>query len=282
MNKTLGEARAYALEIVKWASTSGLAATLCIFPPFTSLAAVCESVHTHRRDTDTSGTTLDSTFAIATSHIHVGAQNMHWADKGSFTGEISPPMLLDCGADFVELGHLERRGEFGETDESINKKMHAALTHGLTPLVCVGEDEDDQEYGVSAEVVRRQVKIALHGVPENRIRGIIIAYEPGWAIGDAGRGADPEYVATMSTHIRNALQEQYGRRVAQDIRIVYGGSVTPDNAAGFASRTDLNGLFVGRAGWDAASFIRIVEAFCGATRDKVHSRSPSLQRPLER
>lgn len=187
---------------------------------------------------------------------------MHWADSGPFTGEISPLMITECGAELVELGHSERRTEFGETDPYVNRKVRAALEHGLRPLVCVGEAAEERDYGVAEEVVARQAKIALHGVSAEMIAHVLVAYEPGWAIGNNGRAADPSHVDAVHRRIRAAVQSVHGEAVAGQLRVLYGGSVTRVTAAALAGSPEVDGLFIGRAAWDVASFIDIIRTFC--------------------
>jgi len=181
----------------------------------------------------------------------VGAQNMRFEESGAFTGEISVSMVKDCGADLVELGHSERRTLFGETDVAVNRKVHAALTHGLVPLVCVGETADEKRLGAAAETVARQVKMALHGVPRDRIQAIPIAYEPVWAIGVGGIPAEPGYVSQVHAVVREAVRDAHGAEAANGIAVVYGGSVDLQNAAAFLGSPGIDGLFVGRAAWKA-------------------------------
>lgn len=238
MNKTRAEACAYTSALTEWIASARPDATIFVMPPFTSLAAVCELA----RD----------------SALKVGAQNMHWADGGAYTGEISPVQIKDCGAELVELGHFERRTQFGETDLAVNKKVHAALANGLQPVVCIGETEVERDYGVAASVVARQATIALHEVPPDRVADVLIAYEPGWAIGEGGSEASPEYVNTLHGRIRGVIAEQHGEAVAAGVRVLYGGSVSAGNAAPLAAQPEVAGLFIGRAAWDVDSFVEII------------------------
>ena len=185
--------------------------------------------------------------------IHLGAQNMCWEEQGQFTGEISPLMLQELGLHIVELGHSERRHVFNETDQMLNKKVEAALTHGFTALLCIGETEEQKEYGVSDEVLRTQLKIGLHGVSSESIGKIWIAYEPVWAIGVNGKPATAEYAQEKHHVIREALTELFGE-AGKDIPILYGGSVNPGNSNELIVLPDVDGLFVGRSAWDADKF----------------------------
>jgi len=248
MNKTRTEAREYAQLLIEAMEASPLPATVFILPPFTALDSVCEI---------TRGAALK-----------VGAQNMHWADDGPYTGEVSPLMIKESGAELVELGHFERRQEFGETDSSVNRKVRSALEHGLRPLICVGETDVQQAYSVAEEVVACQVKIALHDVGTDRIPDILIAYEPGWAIGEKGTEANPVHVNAMHLRIREVIGYQYGQSIAEKVHILYGGSVTSTNAAAFACQPEVDGLFVGRAAWEVGSFVDIIRTFC-ATRSEL-------------
>ena len=188
----------------------------------------------------------------------VGAQNMHWEESGAFTGEISPAMVKDCGADLVELGHSERRAMFGETDAAVNRKVHAALAHGLTPLVCVGETADEKRLGAARESVVRQAKIALHGVPAQRIPEVLLAYEPVWAIGAGGTPAEPGYAAQMHAALRAAIGEVHGAATAARCAILYGGSVDLGNARPFLAEREVDGLFVGRTAWKASGLVALI------------------------
>ncbi len=212
---------------------------LFLVPPFTVLRSVCELVRG--------------------LPIQIGAQNMHWEEKGSFTGEISSPMVKDCGAHIIELGHSERRAMFGETDSTVNKKVHAALAHGLKPLLCVGESAMEKQFGVSPESVIRQVKIALYGVPRDQVGKVLIAYEPVWAIGEKGTSAQPSYANSIHVAIRRAVEQLYDRDSSHHIPILYGGSVDLQNAESLLREPDIDGLFVGRAAWNPQGFIRLVE-----------------------
>jgi len=191
--------------------------------------------------------------------IRLGAQDMFWEDKGAFTGEISAPMLAEF-CQYVILGHSERRTYFGETNETVNRKMRAALTHGLIPLVCVGETLEENEAGRAAGVVSRQAHEALAGIDILDANKIVIAYEPVWAIG-TGRAATPEEVNTLIRNvIRSTLSGLFGEEVAQCVRVLYGGSLDPDNAAQFFRQPEIDGALVGGASLRACSFVEIVEA----------------------
>jgi triosephosphate isomerase (TIM) len=197
--------------------------------------------------------------ALAGASIFLGAQNMHFEDKGAFTGEISPPMLRAYGVTHVILGHSERRHVFHEPDELINKKVLAALKHRLVPILCVGETLAERDGGRTLEVVIGQLKHGLEGVSADAIGKAMVAYEPVWAIG-TGRTATPEQAEEVHRAIRAAIEERYGRETAAAVRILYGGSVTPDNVDSLVSKPDIDGALVGGASLKADSFARIVKA----------------------
>jgi triosephosphate isomerase len=197
--------------------------------------------------------------ALKGSSIALGAQNMHYEDKGAFTGEVSAPMLKAYGVTHVILGHSERRHVFHESNELINKKVLAALKHRLTPILCVGETQDEHDGGRTLEVVLSQLETGLEGVSDQHVTAIVLAYEPVWAIG-TGRTATPEQAESVHGAIRGALLERYGREAASQVRILYGGSVNAENVDSIVSKPDIDGALVGGAGLRADSFARIVRA----------------------
>lgn len=197
--------------------------------------------------------------ALAGSSIMLGAQNMHYEDKGAFTGEVAPPMLLAYGVTHVILGHSERRHIFHETDELINRKVLAALKHRMTPILCVGETQDEHDSGRALDVVLRQLQRGLEGVADDQISATVIAYEPVWAIG-TGRTASPEQAESIHGAIRGAILERYGRERADEVRIIYGGSVNEENVDSLVAKPDIDGALVGGASLKADSFARIVKA----------------------
>jgi len=248
MNKTVGEAVDYARVLAQWAQTAHVDASVAILPPYTALAPVASVFQS----------------LVTRVPVQVGAQNMHWEDAGPHTGEISPVMVRDSGASVVEIGHFERRSACGETDATVNQKVLAALRHSLSVVLCVGEDDATRDYGVVREFVGMQLKIALRGVAATSLGQLIVAYEPGWAIGNSGTSAPTEDVADIHRYLRGVLTSLYGTHAAQ-ARIIYGGSVSQQTAPRYAMAPEIDGLFIGRAAWDVADFIRIIEAFC-ATR----------------
>ncbi|RPI92016.1 MAG: triose-phosphate isomerase [Chloroflexi bacterium] len=237
MNKTVAEAR----ELVKAMSAklreiANVETVLC--PPYLAIPALAEM--------------------LAGSGIGLGAQNLHWQEKGAFTGEVSPGMLKEF-CKYVIIGHSERRAYFGETDESVNRKLHAALKMELTPIVCVGETLEQYESGATSEVVRRQISAGLAGVDSAAAAKLIVAYEPVWAIGTgkASSGENANFVHQQV--IRPALAELFGAN-AQAIRILYGGSVTASNAAEFFAYPDIDGALVGGASLKPDEFVAIAKA----------------------
>jgi triosephosphate isomerase len=189
------------------------------------------------------------------SNIEYGAQNMHWVDRGPYTGEVSPLMLKELGARYVELGHAERRRYFAETNETVNLKVKAALRHGLRPIICIGEEKRG---GQQADgILRQQLRISLMGIEAASLREIIIAYEPIWAIGQ-GEAAEPDYVFERFCTIRWILAELHGSEAGTMPRLIYGGSVAPKNASALLASPEVQGLFVGRAALDPISFRNII------------------------
>jgi triosephosphate isomerase len=210
-----------------------------ICPPFTSLGSI-------------SG-------ILKGTSIGLGAQNLYWEEKGAFTGEISPPMVAEL-ADFVILGHSERRAYFHDSDDVINKKVAAALTAGLRPILCIGETLEENEAGKTGDVVSRQLTAGLSGVKIEQLKEMIIAYEPVWAIG-TGKAATPEGAnQIIKDHIRSELRDIGSPGLAEDIPILYGGSVKPANAKDFFAQPDIDGALVGGASLNAEDFIQITKA----------------------
>ncbi|HUS57353.1 MAG TPA: triose-phosphate isomerase [Planctomycetota bacterium] len=186
-----------------------------------------------------------------------GAQNMHWEEKGAFTGEISAPMILSVGATHVIIGHSERRQFFGETNDTVNKKMHAAMKHGVVPIMCVGEMLEEREANKTQQVVSAQVRGGLKNLTPEDMAKVVIAYEPVWAIG-TGKTASPAQAQEVHALIRRLLAEMFGDDVAQGVRIQYGGSVKGDNVKTLMAQPDIDGALVGGASLDVDSFAAIV------------------------
>lgn len=239
MNKTLAEATAYADALARADADADPRLQRFVIPPFTAAREVRQRL---------SGTS-----------VKVGAQNMHWADAGAWTGEISAPMLVDCGLDMVELGHSERRAHFGETDATVGLKTEAAIRHGLIPLICIGETLADRDAGRATEVLRAQVAGALGRLDAGQKAGqkaapILFAYEPVWAIGEGGIPASAEYADARHAEIIAYCAELLGRAVP----CLYGGSVSGDNCADLIARPHVDGLFIGRAAWTVEGYLDIL------------------------
>jgi triosephosphate isomerase len=196
--------------------------------------------------------------ALDGSAIGVAAQNIHWEREGAFTGEVSAQMVREAGAGWVLIGHSERRTLFGETDESVNRKVRAALTATLTPIVCIGETLQQREANETLPVLDRQIKAGLDGVTGSELAAMVVAYEPVWAIG-TGRTATPEQAQDAHAHIRSRLTQWFGPDAASRCRVLYGGSVKADNTAALMAKPDVDGALVGGASLDADSFVKIVE-----------------------
>ena len=197
--------------------------------------------------------------AVKGSDVMVGAQNMHYAEEGAFTGEISAAMLVALGVSHVILGHSERRQYFGETDETVNKKLVTALKHHLVPIVCIGEHEEQRENGMTEEVLCRQISRAIHQIDPAKLHPMVIAYEPIWAIG-TGKTATPSIAAEAHLIIRSEVARMVGRPLADALRILYGGSVKPENAEALLSQPEIDGALVGGASLDPHSLLSIVKA----------------------
>ena len=196
--------------------------------------------------------------AVSGTNVAVGAQNMHFSDEGAFTGETSAPMLKAIGTTHVIIGHSERRQYFNETDETVNQKIHCAVRHNLTPILCIGEVLEEREAGKTEEVLLRQAEKALKGVTPEAAENFIVAYEPVWAIG-TGRTATPEMAGMAHFFIRSEIARLLGRKAADAIRILYGGSVKPDNSSALLNQPEIDGALVGGASLDPQSFAKIVK-----------------------
>ena len=237
MNGTMAEARALASAVREGLRRArGVEVALC--PPFTALAAVAE--------------------ALAGSPIALGAQNCHWEASGAFTGEVSPAMLVEVGCRLVILGHSERRQHLGESDEQISRKVRAALAHGLTPLLCVGETAEERRQGLTFHVVEGHLRGGLAGCQPEDVGRCILAYEPVWAIG-TGVNAAPSQVAEVHVYLRGLLSELTSKEAAQAVRILYGGSVKAENVAPLVRDPEIDGALVGGASLQAATFVAIVK-----------------------
>ena len=236
MNKTVDEA----VELVRQlkASISGVKGVeVIVAPPFTALYAV-------QRE-------------LKDSLIHLAAQNLFWEEKGAFTGEVSPQMIREVGCEYVIIGHSERRQLFGETDESVNRRIKAALGQGLKPIFCIGETLKEREDGKTFSVIERQIEGGLKSLGEKEVLTITIAYEPVWAIG-TGKTATPQQAQEVHRFIREKSGRLYSKDVAEKIRIQYGGSVTPENIKGLMDQQDIDGALVGGASLKPETFSKIV------------------------
>lgn len=192
------------------------------------------------------------------SNIHIGAQNVYWEPKGAFTGEIAVNMLADAGASFVIIGHSERRQYFCETDETVNKRTKATLDAGLIPIVCVGETLQERESDNTFKVIEKQVRDGIKNFSKEEAGKIVIAYEPVWAIG-TGKTASPQQAQEVHEFIRNIYSQMYGADIADKVRILYGGSVKPDNVSELMKQKDIDGGLVGGASLEASSFAKLVK-----------------------
>ncbi|WP_018759097.1 triose-phosphate isomerase [Paenibacillus terrigena] len=236
MFKTVSESTAFVQDVKGKAEVAGVESVICA--PFTNLPALGE--------------------AVKGTSIKIGAQNMHFEDNGAFTGEISGIMLKDLGVEYVILGHSERRAYFAETDEIVNKKMHAAFKHGLTPIVCVGEKLEEREAGQTKDVCKVQTEAAFQGLSAEQAAKAVIAYEPIWAIG-TGKSSTAADANEVISYIRELVKGLYGEQVANAVRIQYGGSVKPENVQEYMGQSDIDGALVGGASLQPASYIALVE-----------------------
>ena len=231
MNKTRAEARSYVETLQAAPDLADFPLQLFVLPPFTALAEVARS--------------------LAESPVLVGAQNCHWAESGAWTGEISAGQIAECGASLVELGHSERRAHFNETDTAINRKVKAVLAAGLRPLICIGETAEERALDAAAVTVARQARMALSGISTADLDSVLLAYEPVWAIGEGGSPASPDDANAIHAAVKTALLDLFGRSVP----VLYGGSVNPGNAEALAAMPEIDGLFVGRAAWQAEGLL---------------------------
>ncbi|MGV2104172.1 triose-phosphate isomerase [Rhizobium sp. 21-4511-3d] len=240
MNKTLAEAQQFARGLEAADAARDPRIQRFVIPPFTAVREVKAM--------------------LAKTSVKVGAQNMHWADQGAWTGEVSPVMLRDCNLDIVELGHSERREHFGESDETVGLKTEAAVRHGLIPLICIGETLADRESGKAAEILATQVRGALSKLSgDQKSAEILLAYEPVWAIGEKGIPATADYADARQAEIIAVAEEVLGRKIP----CLYGGSVNPGNCEELISSPHIDGLFIGRSAWNVEGYLDIL-AKCAA------------------
>lgn len=236
MHKTVAEALALVQDLGKL--VAGAEAEVVVCPTFTALYSVRG--------------------ALAGSGMKLGAQDVYWESQGAFTGEVSSPMLKDAGCEYVIIGHSERRQFFGETDETVNKKLKAVLAQGLTPIFCVGESLAQREAGETEQLVGSQVKKGLADLSAGEVAAMVIAYEPIWAIG-TGRTASADDANAVCSLVRRTVAGLYDAATADKVRVQYGGSVKPDNIAELMAKSDIDGALVGGASLDAATFAKIVK-----------------------
>jgi triosephosphate isomerase len=201
---------------------------------------------------------------LAGSSTALAAQDVHWEEKGAFTGEVAPRMLSEMGVSYVIVGHSERRAMFGETDERVQKKVAAVRRHDMVPILCVGEQEQERDEGRTLAVVERQIRLGLGGVPEAAGSELVVAYEPVWAIG-TGRTPTPEQVHEVHRMIREQLASMYGAEAAEKVRVLYGGSVNDTNAGELLTLPEVDGGLVGGASLEAEKFVAIVSAAGGTS-----------------
>jgi triosephosphate isomerase len=237
MYKTVQETVVY-IKQLKALVNSARDVEIVVAPPLTALHAAAE--------------------VIRGSHVSVAAQHIHWEREGAFTGEVSATMVREAGADYVIIGHSERRTLFGETDLDVNRKLAAALGAGLTAIVCVGETLDQRDASQTLDVLDRQVKEGLDNVTSAQVADLVLAYEPVWAIG-TGRTATPEQAQEAHAHIRTRLRQWFGADAAERCHILYGGSVKTDNVASLLAQPDVDGALVGGASLDVRTFSEIIQ-----------------------
>ena len=237
MYKTPNEATETAKQLVRYvAAVTNV--DMMIAPTFVALATVYE--------------------AIKNSPVALGAQNLYWEDEGAYTGEISAPMLKSAGCRYCIIGHSERRQYFGETDETVNKKIRAAIKADLQPVFCVGETEKERESGQTLSILDKQIKKGLEGLVSQQLDSLIIAYEPVWAIG-TGKTASDDQAQEVHRFIRSLVKDNFGQALADSIRILYGGSVKPANISSLMAMPDIDGALVGGASLNAESFSQIIQ-----------------------
>jgi len=241
MNKTSGEGVEFVEIFAEHLENDDYGKEIIIIPPYTQLDAVNESLVEND----------------VTDIISLGAQNMHWEESGAFTGEISADMLIDIGCEYVVIGHSERRQYFHETDETVAMKLTAAFKSGLIPILCIGEKREQRETGEMMKVIESQLGGALGGFEEADLTGLIIAYEPVWAIG-TGLTATPEQAQEVHDFIRGKVKSDFSATLAESIRIIYGGSVKPSNVRDLMDKADIDGALVGGASLEPGSFFKLI------------------------
>lgn len=249
MYQTIADSQAYLQHLCRLTSDiPSHQLELFVIPPYTALD---HAVHT-----------------VAQSKIRIGAQNMCWQDSGQFTGEISPLMLKEIGVEIVMAGHSERRQIFGETDILEKNKIKKICQHNFIPLLCIGETKEEKEFKVSDEILAMQLKIGLHEITQTEAKNLWIAYEPVWSIGVHGQPADKQYANKRHQNIRQVLISLFGAETGSDIPILYGGSVSQQNAADLIQMPYIDGLFIGRSAWDPEAFNKLIRTVLPLFYDK--------------
>jgi L-erythrulose 1-phosphate isomerase len=241
MNKTRDEARRFCSDLAKSPLANSEAVQLFVIPPFPYIA--------------------EAAAMLTATKVLTGAQNMHWEDQGAWTGEVSPLMLRDCGAQIVEIGHSERRTYFGETDETVALKTAAAIRHDLIPLVCIGDTRAEHIAGETPQALERQTRALLRRIQREDAHKVIIAYEPVWSIGEGGTPATPEFANDQHRRIKYLTKTLVG----QELRVLYGGSVNPGNCVALSQEPSIDGLFIGRSAWDIEGYLGIVTSVLAAS-----------------
>jgi L-erythrulose 1-phosphate isomerase len=241
MNKVRAEARAFCSGLAGSVLSQSVRVQLFVIPPFPYIT--------------------ETASLLAGTRVLTGAQNMHWDDSGAWTGEVSPLMLKDCGAQIVEIGHSERRMHFGETDETVALKTAAAIRHGLIPLVCIGDTRAEYDAGHTAAALERQTRALLRDVSHEDAHKVVIAYEPVWSIGEGGTPATPEFANDQHSRIKSLTLEITGT----ELRVLYGGSVNPGNCVALSKAPYIDGLFIGRSAWDIEGYLGIVTSVLAAS-----------------
>ncbi len=236
MNKLRVDAQAFCKELAASPLAKSQHVQAFVIPPFPYIA--------------------EAASLLNKTDVLVGAQNVHWQDKGAWTGEISPSMLLDCGAQIVEIGHSERRANFGETDETVALKTAAAVKHSLIALVCIGDTKTEYDAGRTAEILEHQTRMLLRDVPHALADKVVIAYEPVWSIGEGGIPASPEFAQEQHQKIKQITKDIFGK----PLKVLYGGSVNPANCVALSAQPDIDGLFIGRSAWDVQGYLGIIKA----------------------
>lgn len=242
MNHSPQETRAFLQRFLTQELPEGIEVVIC--PPFTSLSVLYEA--------------FQNLPAARRASLSIGAQNLHWADRGAYTGEVSPLFLKAWGVSYVIVGHSERRTLMGETDQQVARKVAAAFAHGMVPILCVGEDREERDRGQTEEKVLRQVQAGLEPLRPEQAGQMVVAYEPIWAIG-SGRTPTPGEIGQVLGNIRRHVASRFGREVSERLRLLYGGSVDPENISSLIGEQEVDGVLVGGASLDPERFLQIIQ-----------------------